>query len=162
MKTYSVNREHARRLHNGVCYLRDSISHLENVLNEGTLKGLKSGFKEIESLRKYLYDIIDREDDETYNRAKRYAEENGINNTIWSYYDESDFSSNHGFPVGCTIQSKWESENTTALTGSTWGDLWKDINRLVKDNMNDFGSHVFIENFKYDSKTNILNITFGS
>ena len=161
MRTYNITRSQASDIHNGLCYIKNSISRLEDVLNPDALKDLKYGVKAVENVRKYLYDIIDAEDEYANDKAMKYGRSTGIKNTVWSCYDHVDFDSPHGFPVGTAIECI-DSFSSVPIKGTTWGELWHEIDVLVAENSDEFGNHIFIEGFKYVEKQNRVVVAFGS
>lgn len=161
MRTYPITRAQARELHNGVCYMRDTMDKLEEVFKPEFFANLKSGFKCIDKVRASLYEIIDAEQEALWTASRDYAESNDITVTLWSYEDVDSFDSEHGFPIG-TILKSWETSTTVKITSPTWGGLWKDVENWVKANKHDFGNHVFIENFVYDKKEKAVKVYFGN
>lgn len=161
MKELTISRQQARDLHNGICYLRDVINELEEVLNVEKLKKLKKGFSSVESVRSAVYEIIDAEENAMWENSKTFSSSQGITASLWSYYDIDDLMSEHSFPIGAALKS-WETSTTHTVTSSTWGGLWKDIDNWIKSDPDEFGTHIFIEGFKYDRKENTLTVFFGS
>jgi len=161
VRTYPITREQAKNFHNGMWHIKKSLDRLEDILKPEAIEDLKQGVKMVDNIRSYLYSIIDAEDEKAWEEAKKYAESVGIKNTVWSYYEQTDFNSPHGFPVGTAIECI-DTFSTTSIKGTTWGELWQELDVMVSENAKEFGNHIFIERFKYVEKQNRVIVSFGS
>lgn len=160
MKELTISREQATTLHNSMCTLRCAIEELESILRPELFNRINHGLSGVESIRKYLFDIIDQEMEDADSIAKKFAKENDIKWTIWSIYSKQ-LSDEHGFPIDTPIKC-FETDGMAFVSGPTYGDLWKTIDRLVHEYCADFGCHIFVEDFRYDPKHNVVRVSFGS
>ena len=96
MKELTITREQASTLHNSMCTLKYAIVVLESILKPELFNRINHGLSGVESVRKYLFDIIDQEMEDSDSIAKRFAKENDIKWTIWSIYSKQ-LSDEHGF-----------------------------------------------------------------
>lgn len=159
MSHYTITRAQASTLHNSMWELRCVADELNELLNPKVIQRLNKGLDGVESIRKYLFDIIDKEDELVQKENEAFGADAHIARTIWS--SSKKLSDNHSYPIGTPIECHG-IVNEAFVSGPTYGDLWKDIDRLAYDNEDEFGCHIFIEGFRYDRERNILRVDFGS
>lgn len=171
MKTYSVTSKQVSSIHNGMCEIRQLMSHFEEMFKEDSHfnKGLKRAFNLIEPVRKALMDLKDADDDRAWKRANEMKEAYGFKYTVWSISEIENFSDVSFVPIGVKLIAPWESEEEVEITDNTWLGLWKAVEELAsKTKYNDygdcgFGSHVFIERFRESKdKKNTYEVVLGS
>lgn len=155
--------EEFKQVHNGLCNLENTLSRLEEVLNQDLFMRLRKAAGEIRRGMAGAYDQDHKASDRKYNLFKSFAEENELKST-WSVYEVENFGDPHPFTNATTLNYKdhWgEKEATVAIKGNSWGDLYKAADECVK--LSGDSHHAFIEAFRQSSiNKNVLFLVTGS
>ena len=165
-KTYTITSQQVSDIHNAMCYMRFAFESLNEMLKDDS-SVIRNLEKAINSLKPVRDDVVGRKDadyDKIRDMASRVAKLNGFNHTIWSIYDLGSFDDKSPVPVGSTLISEYSGDQTSVtVNGSTWLDLWKATDDLVKQAQDMHGDHIFIEFYKQSSLSpDTFYVHFGS
>ncbi len=164
MKTYTITSKQASQIHNAWCYLNNALQQCDELFKEDSyfIKSLRKSLNELAPVRKDIMDRMDADYDNVSKTSQRIAELNGFKNSIWSIYEMDSFDSKSPVPSGAKLQSYYLDKNRhIVVEGSTWLDLWKATDLLIKETADEHGDHVFIEAYrKIDDET--YEVVLGS
>jgi hypothetical protein len=156
MTTITVSEEDFKTIHNALCDLRGVERRLNDLINESMATKLTKIVERFEQGLKSAYaqdnDAFDRKHD-YYNR---FRTDNELN-AIWSVFSlqEHGFLKNHPYEG---IDTLVYDGFTTPIEGTTWGDLYRAADVVIKQSEDVY--HIFIEGFYV--KDDKLHIILGS
>lgn len=162
MKTYTITREEIYALHNGMCSVRRLKDLSEEMFREDSTanKLIQELFKYIEPVQKKLMDEVDKDFDRNYKYFRSVAESEKLLDTIWSIYEVDDLYAESNVPKNSILYAEGR---TIHITENRWIDLWRAVNTLAQRYEDEFGNHIFIEEFVQDKETpNQYNVWLGS
>ena len=140
---YSIAKQDYSHIHNGLCYLRNHIERLSEVLNKDTVNGLN---KSIALIEQGLAPVR-KQDDDQFNRifemAQLFGEEHKLQ-SVWSIYDIG--SIYDPFPFSGKL--KLYDCVRDIPVGAKYSDVWLIVDEMIKE-VDEY--HIFIERF-YEEK----------
>ena len=167
MTTFNISDKQVTNIHNAYCYLHKALTVSNDMFKDDSeivqvLKVAMSYLKPVSD------DVVSRKDKIFDQEMDRYSKIRELNDfdTIWSIFRyDLDFSldEKHNYPIGASLvcYDIPDADPKFKVTGHTWLDLWKDVDRYYK-NYPSLGFHQFIEGFKYTKESNTLYIQLGS
>lgn len=149
-----------KKVHNGLCDLRNACDRLENVLSSELYQLLVKAKNQIRDGLNGAYDQEERE----YNRKSSHYESVKKELSLdseWSMLEIDNLYNPHSFSGADRVvyRNHWGPKPVQAsIKGNTWAALWRAADECIKNSSDNH--HVFIENFTVqadDYRTLILS-----
>ena len=149
----TLTAEEFKTIHNALCDLDSITRQLEDVLKPELYTKLAKSARKIREGLAGAYD----QDDKAYSRKSRHYDsvksELGLKNSEWSVFEVENLSERHPFEGADRVvyRNHWgERPVSSSINGLTWAALWVAADACIRDSEDEH--HVFIEDFRFDSK----------
>lgn len=163
MNNFTVSEAEVSALHSACFWIRTAYKESAEILNpkSDVVKNLKTSLNNLEPLSLRLMSLKDEVWDTRRADCEQIAIDNDFKSTQWSMLEIPDLYAKSTIPAGSVIRSYYTFEESV-VDGETWVDVWRAVDRLVKNTSFEHGNHIYIEGFTKIGNSKAYEVFLGS